>query len=144
MAADHDYLLIAALDFGTTYSGCAFQMTSDYDPKNPTLKILSPQAWNEGPARLMSMKTPTCLLLDRNKHIDSFGYMAEDKYAELCMDGDNGDFYFFRRFKMALHETKVEWSVDSMVTTVTYTARVPIMLTFHVQHSEVCFLVFFK
>lgn len=107
MSADQDYLLIAALDFGTTYSGCAFQMTSDYDPKNPTHKILSPQAWNEGPARLTSMKTPTCLLLDNNKEIDSFGYMAEDKYAELCMDGDDKNFYFFRRFKMELHDTKV-------------------------------------
>ncbi|XP_052816700.1 heat shock 70 kDa protein 12A-like [Mya arenaria] len=104
--ADTDYFMIAAIDFGTTYSGYAFQLTSEYDPKNPTKKILCPQAWNEGPTKLTSMKTPSCLLLDNNKDLDCFGYMAEDKYADLCMDGDNHNFYFFRRFKMELHDTQ--------------------------------------
>ncbi|KAL4234528.1 hypothetical protein ACF0H5_006171 [Mactra antiquata] len=104
--AEKKFFLTAAIDFGTTYSGYAFQLTSDYEPKDPTKKILCPQSWNEGTTKLTSMKTPTCLLLDRNKDIDSFGYVAEDKYAELCMDGDNKSWYFFRRFKMELHDTK--------------------------------------
>jgi hypothetical protein len=58
----------------------------------------------------VSIKTPTCLLLDRNQDIDSFGYIAEDKYADLCMDGDNMDWYYFWRFKMHLHDTKVNIS----------------------------------
>lgn len=105
--AGNEYVLTAAIDFGTTYSGYAFQLTSEYDPEDPTKKILSPQAWNEGPTKLMSMKTPTCLLLDRNQDIDSFGFVAEEKYADLCMDEDNKNWYFFRRFKMKLHDTNV-------------------------------------
>ena len=105
--ADKNYHLIVAIDFGTTYSGYAFQLTTDYDPNDPTKKILSPQSWNDGPTKLTSMKTPTCLLLDRNQDIDSFGFIAEDKYADLCMDGDNKNWYYFRRFKMQLHDTVV-------------------------------------
>ncbi|XP_045193641.2 heat shock 70 kDa protein 12A-like [Mercenaria mercenaria] len=103
--AEDNYVLIVAIDFGTTYSGYAFQLTSEYDQNDPTKRILSPQAWNEGPTKLTSMKTPTCLLLDRNQDIDSFGFVAEDRYADLCMDGDNKNWYYFRRFKMKLHET---------------------------------------
>ncbi|XP_045193636.2 heat shock 70 kDa protein 12A-like [Mercenaria mercenaria] len=103
--ADTDYFVIAAIDFGTTYSGYAFQLTSEYDPTDPTKKIFSPQAWNDGSTKLTSLKTPTCLLLDNNEDIDSFGFMAEEKYADLCMDGDNKNWYFFRRFKMQLHDT---------------------------------------
>ncbi|XP_060601655.1 heat shock 70 kDa protein 12B-like [Ruditapes philippinarum] len=106
MADNSNYELMVAIDFGTTYSGYAFQFTGEYDPEDPTKKILSPQSWNDGPTKLTSMKTPTCLLLDRNQDIDSFGYIAEDKYADLCMDGDNMNWYYFRRFKMKLHDTK--------------------------------------
>lgn len=107
MATASDYMIVAAIDFGTTYSGYAFQLTEDYDSKDPTRKILSPQAWNSGTVKLVSLKTPTCLLLNTHQEIHSFGYMAEEKYADLCMDGVNEQWYFFRRFKMALHERSV-------------------------------------
>lgn len=102
-----DYFLVAALDFGTTYSTCAYQMTSEYDPENPTNKIMHEQAWFGSQPRCFNIKTPTCLLLDRNQKIESFGHLAEEKYADLCEDGDEKEFYFFRRFKMKLYETKV-------------------------------------
>ncbi|KAH3714807.1 hypothetical protein DPMN_057508 [Dreissena polymorpha] len=99
------HFIVAAIDFGTTYSGYAFQLTQDYDSKNPTLKIMSPQAWNGGRTQLTSMKTPTCLLLDNNGDLDCFGYEAEDRYADLCLDNDHGNWYYFRRFKMRLHDS---------------------------------------
>jgi len=104
--ADLNYFLVAAIDFGTTFSGCAFQLTSDYQPQNPTNKIMTPQAWNAGTAKLVSLKTPTCLLLDNNGDLECFGYVAEDRYAELCMDGDHGNWYYFRRFKMKLYQSE--------------------------------------
>lgn len=107
MRAPEDFVLVAAIDFGTTFSGYAFQLTTEYNPDDPTKKILSPQAFNGGAAKLVSLKTATCLLLDRNQGIDSFGFEAEEKYANLCMDGDNEEYYYFRRFKMKLHETQV-------------------------------------
>jgi len=55
----------------------------------------------------MSYKTPTCLLLNSNKEIDSFGFEAEAKYADLCMERKNGDYYYYKRFKMRLQEGQV-------------------------------------
>ncbi|XP_071142703.1 heat shock 70 kDa protein 12B-like [Mytilus edulis] len=101
---DDDYLLVAAIDFGTTYSGYAFSMRDTY--KTDPLKIHANQAWNAGGRQLLSLKTPTCLLLNSNKEFDSFGYEAENKYAELVMDGEQEDYYYFHRFKMSLHNNK--------------------------------------
>lgn len=101
---DSEYLLVAAIDFGTAYSGFAFS-TRDAYKKDP-LKIDAEQVWKAG-GKLMSLKTPTCLLLDSKKDFDSFGYEAENKYAELVMDGEQDDFFYFHRFKMSLHNNKV-------------------------------------
>ncbi|VDI16587.1 Hypothetical predicted protein [Mytilus galloprovincialis] len=101
---DGDYLLVAAIDFGTTYSGYAFSMRDTY--KTEPLTIHANQAWNAGGKQLLSLKTPTCLLLNSNKEFDSFGYEAENKYAELVMDDEQDDYYFFHRFKMSLHNQK--------------------------------------
>ncbi|KAL3858584.1 hypothetical protein ACJMK2_008856 [Sinanodonta woodiana] len=97
-----NHVLVVAIDFGTAYSGYAFQFKHEFD-KDPT-KISAPQAWNGGKANLMSYKTPTCLLLDKDQKIHSFGFEAEDKYADLCMDKENERWYYFRRFKMKLQE----------------------------------------
>lgn len=101
---DRDYLLVAAIDFGTTYSGYAFSMRDTYN--TDPLKIHANQAWNAGGRQLLSLKTPTCLLLNSDKEFDSFGYEAENKYAELVMDGEQNDYYYFHRFKMSLHNNK--------------------------------------
>lgn len=98
-------MLVAAIDFGTTYSGYAFSMKSTFEEE--PLKIHTNQAWNAGGRQLLSLKTPTCLLLNSEKELDAFGYEAENKYAELVMDGDHKDYYYFHRFKMSLHNNKV-------------------------------------
>ncbi|KAL3859667.1 hypothetical protein ACJMK2_009875 [Sinanodonta woodiana] len=99
-----DALLVVAIDFGTTYSGYAFQFKHDF-ARDPT-QISAPQAWNGGKKNLMSLKTPTILLLNEKKEIDSFGFEAEDKYSNLCMDGKNVNYYYFRRFKMKLQDAE--------------------------------------
>jgi hypothetical protein len=55
----------------------------------------------------MSYKTPTCLLLKEDKTIESFGFEAEEKYADLCMNNENKKFYYYRQFKMKLQEGQV-------------------------------------
>jgi molecular chaperone DnaK (HSP70) len=80
---DH-YLFVAAIDFGTTYSGYAFSSRDDF--KKDPLKIVSNQAWNAGSQRHFSLKTPTCLLLDDNEELVSFGYEAENKYSDIVID----------------------------------------------------------
>ena len=98
----HGKLMVCAIDFGTTFSGYAFQLTSDFI-KDPTTNIKTNQVWNAGGAALMSMKTPTCLLLDKNKDFVAFGYDAENQYSELALENEHKDYLFFRRFKMLLH-----------------------------------------
>ena len=57
-----DKLMVCAIDFGTTYSGYAYSMRGD------PLKIYCPQ-WRSGMSTLASNKTPTTVLLDRNKDL---------------------------------------------------------------------------
>ena len=87
-----DFLMVAAIDFGATYSGYAFSMISD------PLQIHTKQAWNSG-GRLVSSKTPTCLLLDGRQQFVSFGYAAENYYTNLVEDDKHHDHYFFHRFQ---------------------------------------------
>ncbi|KAL3879594.1 hypothetical protein ACJMK2_031883 [Sinanodonta woodiana] len=94
-------LLVAAIDFGTTYSGWAFSFKHEYET-DPT-KIGARQ-WQGG--QLISMKAPTTVLIKPDaKTFDSFGYEAERKYTDLASN-DNYEhkrWYYFRRFKMMLH-----------------------------------------
>ncbi|XP_076076072.1 heat shock 70 kDa protein 12A-like [Mytilus galloprovincialis] len=104
MAMNPNYILVAAIDFGTTYSGYAFSMRHSF--KNQPMTIHTNQCWNAGSQQLISLKTPTCLLLDANKQFDSFGYEAENKYAEIVMEKEQHNYYYFHRFKMCLHKHK--------------------------------------
>ncbi|VDI02851.1 Hypothetical predicted protein [Mytilus galloprovincialis] len=96
---------VAAIDFGTTYSGYAFSV-SHLKTKLPEVQILSNQAWNAGIRESVSLKTPTCLLLTKEKEILSFGYEAENRYTDIVMDGEEDEYYYFYRFKMNLHENQ--------------------------------------
>lgn len=105
-----DRLVVAAVDFGTTYSGYAFSFRSEYDID--PLKIQTNQNWIAG-AGLVSEKTASCVLLDPDRKLVEFGYSAEDKYNQLIEDADEADdddkiyekYYFFRQFKMLLHHS---------------------------------------
>ncbi|XP_060596203.1 heat shock 70 kDa protein 12B-like [Ruditapes philippinarum] len=93
-------LLVVAFDFGTTYSGYAFSFRDD------PLKIQTNQKWIAGSDQLISLKTPTCVLLDPNGQFDSFGYEAENHFATLVEDKEHQGWRLFRRFKMILHNNK--------------------------------------
>lgn len=105
--------LIAAIDFGTMYSGYAFSII-DSSPKRQ-FTINMNQAWNAGGHNLLSIKTPTTLLLDASKQLVAFGYQAENRYTELEMDGKIDGYYYFHRFKMKLFE-KENMSPDTELT----------------------------
>ena len=53
-----------------------------------------------------TMKAPTCLLLNPNKSFNSFGYEAQDRFAEL-EEEEAREYYFFEKFKMVLHKDEV-------------------------------------
>ncbi|XP_053399990.1 heat shock 70 kDa protein 12B-like [Mercenaria mercenaria] len=94
-------LLVAAIDFGTTFSGFALSFLSDYE-KDKTVNIFG-YLWEPGD-QPKTHKTPTCLLLKPDMSFHSFGYEAENKYAELAEDNEHKDWRFFRRFKMKLYK----------------------------------------
>ncbi|XP_069109364.1 uncharacterized protein, partial [Argopecten irradians] len=94
-----EHLLVGAIDFGTTYSGYAFSWQADY--KQYPLRIFT-NTWSEGSSALMSSKTPTCVLFKPDGTFHSFGYEAEDKYAELALEEEQEGWRYFRRFKMKL------------------------------------------
>lgn len=98
------HMLVAAVDFGTTYSGYAFSFRHEF--KDDPLKIHANQAWNAGGRSLLSLKTPTCLLLNKNKEFVAFGYDAENMFSDIVMEGEQNKYFYFHRFKMKLHNNK--------------------------------------
>ncbi|KAL3841758.1 hypothetical protein ACJMK2_019860 [Sinanodonta woodiana] len=93
------YVLAAAIDLGTTYSGwaCSFVHEFKTDPR----KIFT-KSWNTG--NHVSLKAPTTVLVRPDgETLEAFGYKAETTYAELADEGKHEDYFYFKRFKLMLH-----------------------------------------
>ncbi|XP_069106438.1 heat shock 70 kDa protein 12A-like [Argopecten irradians] len=98
-----DKKIVAAIDFGTTYSGYAFTFRTEFDKSDGARQIFTNRWSNSG--SLLSAKAPTTALFDPEYKFHSFGYEAEEKYAELVDTKQYKDWHCFRRFKMQLHNT---------------------------------------
>ena len=95
------FLLVAAVDFGTTYSAYAFSVKSK--PKD----ILMNKNWGSE-LGCQSYKAPTCVMTNPDGSFHSFGYTAEFSYSELDpskhkIGGEDG-YNLYRQFKMILHQ----------------------------------------
>ncbi|XP_032424332.1 heat shock 70 kDa protein 12A-like isoform X4 [Xiphophorus hellerii] len=88
---------VIALDFGTAYSGYAFNITTSEEESDPRLK-----RWGADQG-LDTPKTLTCILFDQNEEFLKFGYEAKTTYIK--MRGEEAKkHYFFEGFKMALYD----------------------------------------
>ena len=91
---------MAAVDFGTTYSGYAFSFKST--PKD----ILMNKNWGSE-VGCESYKAPTCVLTNPDGSFHSFGYKAEFEFSQLDPSKDNiggkDGYNLYRQFKMMLH-----------------------------------------
>ena len=101
LSLDSSYILVAAIDFGTTFSGYAFSFKSN---KND---IKMNKNWG-AELSFDSYKAPTCVMTNPDGSFNSFGYTAEYEYSQLNpkkdkIGGPNG-FNLYRHFKMLLHE----------------------------------------
>ena len=103
-----EFLWAAAIDFGTTFSSYAFGTREELEV-DPT-KTRAP-VWQAVDGRLMSSKTPTTVLLDKDEKLVDFGFDAETAYAELSENEEHEEYYYFRQFKMMLYD-KVRKSVS--------------------------------
>ncbi|XP_021358689.1 heat shock 70 kDa protein 12A-like isoform X2 [Mizuhopecten yessoensis] len=104
MELKDSFLLVAAIDFGTTYSGYAYSTRHDFETDPLIINLMT---WNAGSGGLASQKTSTCVLFKPDKIFHSFGYAAEDFYNDLVLDDDQKGWYFFRRFKMDLYKKHI-------------------------------------
>lgn len=97
-------LIVAAIDFGTTFSGCAFSFLHDL---NTDPSKISAHTWNEGIGGRVSLKTSTSVLFEPTGKFHSFGYEAEEKYLTLVDEKEQLNWFYFSRFKMMLYNNKV-------------------------------------
>lgn len=90
------YLLVAAIDFGTTYSGYAFSTITDFqrDPLKSYLK-----QWVDSTSGRIYNKTSTCILFDENKDFRKFGFEAETNYMNLVPKEKLKDWVFFSKIQ---------------------------------------------
>ncbi|XP_023193068.1 heat shock 70 kDa protein 12A-like [Xiphophorus maculatus] len=91
---------IISIDFGTTYSGYAFSLTSREEEVNPHVKFWGEEVGLETP------KTPTCILFDEHQQFVSFGYEVKQTYLRNSGKQSRAKF-FFDCFKMSLYGKKV-------------------------------------
>lgn len=95
-------LLVAAIGIGTTHSCWGFSFISEYEAD--PLRINS---FNWSADFRLLKKTSTCILFNKKKQFDSFGYEAEDKYSQLAEMEEHQEWYFIKNFKTTLFNTKV-------------------------------------
>ncbi|WAQ99491.1 HS12A-like protein [Mya arenaria] len=81
-----------------------------YNPKlNRRLNFdwrINANEWRNVDQGQMKCKTPTCLLLNADRSLNSFGHEAKLQYKEICLDKKEDKYYFFWNFKMTLHQQK--------------------------------------
>ncbi|CAC5392283.1 unnamed protein product [Mytilus coruscus] len=94
-------LCVAAIDFGSSDSGCAFSLRSAYD-LNP-LNIQTEPLGDKGSA---TRKSPTIVLMTPAGQFAAFGDIAQQQYEELALDEKDKEWFYFRRFKMQLYTKK--------------------------------------
>lgn len=93
------FKIVAAIDFGTTFSGYAYSFTDECD------KIYTNKNWGQTQGFLLH-KTPTCLLLRPDAQFEAFGFEAVSKYNDLTEE-EADEYFYFDRFKMKLFDNKV-------------------------------------
>ena len=94
-------VLVAAIDFGTTFSGYAFSF------KAKPNEVKMNKNWG-AELGCESYKVPTCVMTNPGGSFHSFGYTAEREYSQLnsrkdIIGGENG-YNLYRHFKMVLHK----------------------------------------
>ena len=96
------YDVVAAIDFGTSFSGFAFS----FNHRDGNDDIYMNREWGNAQG-YSTLKTPTCILLNQDKTFVKFGFEAAEKYAELEDAIEDKKFYCFDRVKMMLHGSEV-------------------------------------
>ncbi|XP_063413810.1 heat shock 70 kDa protein 12A-like isoform X2 [Mytilus trossulus] len=89
--------IVAAIDFGTTYSGYAYCIR-----KQAVDSPILCNTWSNGSS--LTLKAPTCVLFKPNEELHSFGHKAIEYYYENIGNLELKEYYYFEYFKMMLYE----------------------------------------
>uniref|UniRef100_A0A3Q2TV73 Uncharacterized protein n=1 Tax=Fundulus heteroclitus TaxID=8078 RepID=A0A3Q2TV73_FUNHE len=88
---------VIAIDFGTAFSGYAFNITPSGEESEIYLKRWGMEHGEDTP------KTPTCILFGENEEFLKFGYEAKSAYINMRSEAAKKH-YFFEDFKMKLYD----------------------------------------
>lgn len=99
------FVVVVAIDFGTTSSGYAYAFV-----KEPEC-IHTMRRWEGGDPGVSNQKTPTTILLTPDRKFHSFGYAARDFYHDLD-PSESKHWLYLEKFKMKLHTT-ANLSIDT-------------------------------
>nr|XP_022310182.1 heat shock 70 kDa protein 12B-like [Crassostrea virginica] len=80
-------LVMVAIDLGSSYSGYAYQYTADYQKE--TIKNIQYSSWPEKNVKV-SEKNVSCLLLNPDGSLNSFGFEAVNVNSKMLRDKKNG------------------------------------------------------
>lgn len=94
--------IVVALDIGTSYSGYAYS-----DKKEIKRDEINLNEWSGNFTHDKKAKAPTVVLLNKDKSFNSFGYDAEEQYADMVQQKEHQSCYRFCNFKMELYLEKV-------------------------------------
>ncbi|NXI75906.1 HS12A protein, partial [Rhipidura dahli] len=97
-AVEQLFLVVVAIDFGTTSSGYAYSFTKEPE----CIHVM--RRWEGGDPGVSNQKTPTTILLTPERKFHSFGYAARDYYHDLDPT-ESKHWLYFEKFKMKLHTT---------------------------------------
>ncbi|XP_070833606.1 heat shock 70 kDa protein 12A isoform X2 [Chaetodon trifascialis] len=103
--SEPSFVVVVAIDFGTTSSGYAYAFT-----KEPEC-IHTMRRWEGGDPGVSNQKTPTTILLTPDRKFHSFGYAARDFYHDLD-PSESKQWLYLEKFKMKLHTT-ANLSIDT-------------------------------
>ncbi|XP_060735329.1 heat shock 70 kDa protein 12A isoform X5 [Tachysurus vachellii] len=101
----HSFVVVVAIDFGTTSSGYAYAFTNEPEC------IHTMRRWEGGDPGVSNQKTPTTILLTPDRKFHSFGYAARDFYHDLD-PSESKQWLYLEKFKMKLHTT-ANLSIDT-------------------------------
>ena len=94
------YVLVAAIDFGPTFSGYAFSFKSDKE------NIRTYSRWGSCVGIAQSFKTPTCVLTDKDGAFEAFGFEALHRFSDMTAD-EAAEYALFEKFMIHLHNKAV-------------------------------------
>ncbi|MTJ55908.1 Hsp70 family protein [Anabaena sp. UHCC 0253] len=89
--------VVAAIDFGTSRSGYAYAFKDDK-------RVIGRYEWDKQPFQYI--KTLTQSLYNGDRKLETWGYAALSRLAELRQAKNAKDYSFFPTFKMALRESR--------------------------------------